>query len=86
MELNAETPERMGENVADSVVKIVIAVVFPFVYGVFEKPFSGETERLQHPMFRFELGPPNLRIIFARINDFSPDMPIMLMKHSCSGR
>ena len=59
----------MGENVTDSIVEIVVPVVFPRV-DIFDEPFAGITKGLQKPVFSLEAGAPDLRIVGAREDHF----------------
>ena len=65
VELDAEAPERVGEDVLHRVSEIVVAVILPFVNVALEKPLTGITERLQKPVFGFEMLAPDIRIVIA---------------------
>ena len=69
MDLDAEAPEGVGEDVTDGVIEVVVTVIFPGI-DIFYQPFAGITERLQHPVFRFQLGAPNFGIVRAREDHF----------------
>ena len=70
VELDAEAPERVGEDVLHRVSEIVVAVILPFVNVALEEPLTGITERLQKPVFGFEMFAPDIRIVIAGENHF----------------
>lgn len=69
MELDAEAPEGVGEDVTDGVVEVVVAVILEGV-AVVEQPFARITQGLEEPMLGLQLAAPNFGIVGACEDDF----------------
>ena len=69
MQLDGEAPEGVGEDVADGVIQVVIAVILEGV-AVVEQPFARITQGLEEPMLGLQLAAPDLWIICSRENHF----------------
>ena len=70
MQLYAQSPERMSQYISDRLIQIIIAVYLKIINPAHQQPFAVVPQGLQHPMFRFQMFSPDLRVIGAGEDHF----------------